>query len=775
MPRLGFGPLTLVALVMVLTMTAARGLYAQDPPETRRLGIAQPSPSATIAATPPVGSLPKRLPPAPNAPLNAALVTGESAPIQWWTDRVTQQVLDRDRWVRFDLETILLDTLAHSPRILSVGYEASTTFQRIIQQDAAFDSTILLGGNLGATNDPVGNTLTTGGADRLREKSLNFNGGVRKTTRTGTELELSQEIGFLDSNSSFFVPRDQGNARLSLSLTKPLLSRGGRYYNERLVTQARIESRVAWQDMRGAVEQRIADVIAAYWKLYEARAMLTQQRELLARSRHIERLLVSRKDFDAALIEITKAKQRVARRADQVIDLEAGLKKQQARLAALVGSEAMIGADSDLELIPMAAPVIDQTRWTLRDAVAQALENRPEVRAATHDVELSALELRVARAELEPQLNWVFNGYLAQLNGASKVARSFGEQFANAPGVSTGLEFELPRGRRAFRAQHREALLRARQRSQRLREVIQQTQFDVETALIDLERFEQQLVSKRNVLSTAVTEENILTVQWRIIGGDDSRVGIKLENLLDAQQRRTDAEKDLVKVQAAYMIALVQLQRAMGTLLINEGIRPAQSTCSGEIDFLRDDFRSETIILSPEHAAAPGGETTPDAAAIRDDVPAALGNDAAGKAASLMPSAEPTAAIHQGSAAPVQETRDDTPVPAGIPDASGATESTRPTVALPRRIGRPALNPPATPAVQPTQLAARQSTPSTTSQPIPALPAATRQSASPADRRTPSHGGTETPASALIPRIPSSPALHQDRASWRTPSGGWTR
>ncbi|QDV44675.1 Outer membrane efflux protein [Stieleria neptunia] len=715
MPRMGFDLHKLVAIVMVSAMTMVHGVYAESPPGSRGLGIPQANPSPPADQTPAdqapaVGSLPKRLPPAPVPRLPGPTLAGETAAMQWWTDRVTQQVLDRDRWVRFDLETILLDTLAHSPRILSVGYEASSTFQRIVQQDAEFDSTILLSGNLGATNDPVGNTLTTGGADRLREKSLNFSGGVRKKTRTGTELEWTQEIGFLDSNSSFFVPRDQGNARLSLSLTKPLLSRGGRYYNERLVTQARIESRVAWQDMRGAVEQRIADVIAAYWKLYESRAQLTQQRELLARSRNIERLLVSRKDFDAALIEITKAKQRVARRADQVIDLEAGLKKQQARLAALVGSEAMIGADSDLELIPMAAPVTDSVRWNLRDAVAQALQNRPEVRAATSDVELSALELRVARAELEPQLNWVFNGYLSQLNGASKVARSFGEQFDNAPGLSTGLEFELPRGQRAFRAQHREALLRARERSQRLREVIQQTQFDVESALIDLERFEKQLISKRNVLSTAVTEENILTVQWRIIGGDDSRVGIKLENLLDAQQRRTDAEKDLVKVESAYMIALVQLQRAMGTLLINEGIRPVQSECSGEINFLHDDYRS-TVIASPAEAAdetqakpATLDSSPLDLSAV-DDLP----HDASGRelSSTRLPATQSSGMPTPTQTPPTMPSSAATP-PSPSRHGGESSDHAPRQVAVPRRIGRPAATAAST---SPSQSTPPQSTP----------------------------------------------------------------
>ncbi len=574
-------------LAAVLAAATAGGLAAVETGSNAPPGVDDPAgetlPSGPQTPTP--ARLPQRLPPV-SPDRYGAEGDAEVPPPAWWTDRVTKPLLDRERWVAFDLETLLLDTLAHSPRILAVGYQTSAVHQRIIQQDAAFDSTMLLGSDLGATNDPVGDTLTTGGADRLRERSLNLRGGARKLTRRGAEIEWSQQLGLLDSNSTFFVPDDQGNARLSLSLNKPLLSRSGRYYNERLVTQARIESRVAWQDMRGEVEQRIADVITAYWRLHQARGQLTQQRELLARSQRLERILTSRKVFDAARIEIVKARQRIAQRTDEAIALEAELKKQAALLAALVGSETLRGSVSDLELIPLAEPVVPQDHWGLRDAVAQALQNRPEVRAATHELELSALELRVTRVELEPQLNWVFNGYLAQLNGNSRVVRSFGEQFANAPGVSSGFEFEMPRGRRAFRARHREALLRARQRSEQLREVIRQMQFEVQAALIELDQFARQLDSKRRVLAQSVIEENILTTQWRILGGDDSRVGIKLENLLDAQQKRTDAEQALVAAEADYMIAMVKLQRAMGTLLIHEGVRPTRDTRSGEVRFL---------------------------------------------------------------------------------------------------------------------------------------------------------------------------------------------
>ncbi|MEO1524686.1 MAG: TolC family protein [Planctomycetota bacterium] len=507
--------------------------------------------------------------------------------IGWWEAKVSRQVLDKPRWVTFNLETVLLDALASSPRIQSVSHQTAATLDRVVEEDAAFDTTTLLGGDLSASNDPVGNTLTTGGAPRLREQSLDFRAGARRLTRRGTEVEVSQEVGFLDSNSTFFLPVNQGNARLSLNLTKPLLSRGGRYYNERLVTQARIEGSAAWQELRTEVEQRIADVINAYWRLTQMRAQLTQQRELLERSRQIEAILASRKDFDAGRIEIAKARQRVARRADEVIRLETDVSQQQARLAVLIGNEALFGTDEGLELIPTDTAEVSDTQWSLRDAVGQALVHRPEIRAATHELRLAALQVRISRVELEPQLNAVFNGYLSQLNGGSRIAKSFIEQFENAPSVSAGLEYELPNGRRASRSRSRQALQRYKERQQNLREVVLRTQFEVETALTDVERYAKQRESKRRVLATAIDEENILTVRWRLIGGDGSRVGVVLETLLDAQQRRTTAEQDLVAVESDYMVSLVQLNRAMGTLLISGGIHPQQSCVGGDIHFLR--------------------------------------------------------------------------------------------------------------------------------------------------------------------------------------------
>ena len=225
----------------------------------------------------------------------------------------------------------------------------------------------------------------------------------------------------------------------------------------------------------------------AYWRLYEVRCHLLQQEDLLRRAERIEVLLDARRDFDAGRIELAKARQRVARRADRELQLTGEVLKQQTRLASLVGTETLLTSGNELEMIPRESPEFPALRMKLRDAVQRGIENRPEIRSATAALESAALSIRVTRSELQPQLNAVIDAYLAGLNGNFGAVNSFSDQFAgNGPGLGAGLQYDMPYGRRAARSRHREAHHLFQQRSEQLRETIQLTQAQIETALVNV-------------------------------------------------------------------------------------------------------------------------------------------------------------------------------------------------------------------------------------------------------------------------------------------------
>ena len=110
-----------------------------------------------------------------------------------------------------------------------------------MEEATAFDWRAFLNTQYDDLNDPVGNTLTTGNnEDRFKQQEWYGRAGLRRKTRGGGEFEISQELGHLDNNSRFLIPPNQGNSRLELNFSQPLLNGRGRFVNESLILLADI-------------------------------------------------------------------------------------------------------------------------------------------------------------------------------------------------------------------------------------------------------------------------------------------------------------------------------------------------------------------------------------------------------------------------------------------------------------------------------------------------------------------------------------------------------
>ncbi|MFG0267343.1 MAG: TolC family protein [Rhodopirellula sp. JB055] len=505
----------------------------------------------------------------------------------WWENLAFAALLSTPEQVSFDLPTVLTDTLETSPRISAVSRRTSIAYEKIVQQDAVFDPTLLLEGGYDRVNDPVGSTLTTGGPDRLIQNGVTASAGFRKLTRRGTIVDLSQELGTLDSNSLYFDPNPQGNSKISLSITQPLLATSGEVYNTRLVTQASIDSRIAWQEMRTEVENHIVETFNAFWRLYERRCHLVQQRSLIERGEQIARLVDARADLDSGPLQRIKVQRRLATDRDRLIEIEAELKRLQVRLRTLVGSPALAALNQSVELIPLANPDIPNENIELEDAIVRGLEYRPDIQAATQELASAGLSINVTRNELKPQLNAVFDAYLAGLRGDNRFFQAFGDQFTEGPGLTAMLQYSLPYGRRAARSRVREARHRYQQRSEELRQSLLTARREIETALIQTEANFRLRDSKAITLAAAVREEEIATRRWDVLAGDGGPTALVLEDLLETQKRRTEAEQLLVTCQVASIISMIELQKAMGTLLKTEGIQPTRPSNTSQIELLQ--------------------------------------------------------------------------------------------------------------------------------------------------------------------------------------------
>ena len=100
----------------------------------------------------------------------------------------------------------------YSPQVRVVSDMPLIRRTGIIEAEAAFDVRNFMQTNFVDTSDPVGSTLTTGGAGRYIDQNWSSSAGIRRKTLTGAQYELSQRLGYQQNNSIYFVPQDQGTS-----------------------------------------------------------------------------------------------------------------------------------------------------------------------------------------------------------------------------------------------------------------------------------------------------------------------------------------------------------------------------------------------------------------------------------------------------------------------------------------------------------------------------------------------------------------------------------
>ena len=141
----------------------------------------------------------------------------------WWDSAVRQPLWSGTAGYDTLLDDLVARTLWYSLQVKAASQQVLIRQAMVGEACSVFDWATFLESKWQDLDEPVGNTLTTGGPPRLRENQTLTEGGVRKRTQLGGEFELSQQLGVEHSNSLFFVPINQGQTRLALSYRQPLL------------------------------------------------------------------------------------------------------------------------------------------------------------------------------------------------------------------------------------------------------------------------------------------------------------------------------------------------------------------------------------------------------------------------------------------------------------------------------------------------------------------------------------------------------------------------
>ena len=505
--------------------------------------------------------------------VNANSGNGQQLISSAWWDKHVQDSMREVQPLPADLHTILFLAIHHSNQIQIAKMDPLIRETAIQEADSAFDWVRYLDTAWNDISEPVGNALTVGGNEnRFNDLQAQVTGGVRRATRNGGILDISQRFGWQDNNSQFFIPDNQATGRLTLSYTHPLLRGRGTAYNNAIVFLAQLDSEVAKDEFLSVLQDELLEITRAYWNLHLERATLAHQTRLYLRTKEIHRTLAARQIVDAQGTQLVLAASALENRRADLIRAQTAVTNSETRLRGMINAQEL-GNSDQVELIPIEPLPAFQYQTDLQNEIQVALQNRPEVRAAVQQVKAGSIRLGVAEHELLPTLNLVTQGYLSGLQGDSDFSRAFEDQFSTGrPSYSVGLQYELPVGNRLAKARvcrRQHELTRLQSEYARALETVQT---EVDIAVRELHTAFREIVAKRRALSAAEAEVKTIEQRWqRMIDGSGSS-SLNLESLLRAQERVTAAEREYVTSQLTYSLSMANLKRANGTLLQSEAV-----------------------------------------------------------------------------------------------------------------------------------------------------------------------------------------------------------
>lgn len=471
------------------------------------------------------------------------------------------------------IEDLYLRALRNSKQIRVFGDLPVIRETGIREAKGAFDTNSFLQGKFDRANDPVGNTLVTGGAGRFKQDEWSYEAGAKKKFVTGTEVTLSQRLGQVANNSIYLTPNSQSTGELSLSVVQPLLRGVGTGYNRATMRIAKLDSDIAMAEFVRQSESHLLEITRTYWALYAARVTYLQKAKLVEETARVTDELKARQKVDAQQSQLFRAESALASRRSDLIRSETAIRNAQDRLKALTSDPSLL-ASANTELIPGDRLVLTASAVDAAQAAAAALDNRPEINQAFLQLRAATLREKMQRNELLPELNLVLQGSLGGLS-AGDHADAYGKQFnQGGPGFSAGFVFSIPLENNIARARLERRRLELRQQLDQLKTTIDSVFLEVKISAREATTAYRETQAKYSAVKAftadveSIEARRTLQTASPAPGADETaRTSVFLDTLLDAQDRRSNAEEEFIRAAANYQIAIVNLERAKGQLL----------------------------------------------------------------------------------------------------------------------------------------------------------------------------------------------------------------
>lgn len=423
------------------------------------------------------------------------------------------------------------------------------------------------------------------GDETITSDYYDYSARLSQIIPTGGSFSIALSSYKVDSNQKFQTVNPRFGSTLTFYFTQPLLKNLGTKINRNEIIIARNNKDISDNQFKTMLMDTIYEVESAFWNLAHSIEDLKAKRQSLELARDL--LEKNKREVEVgtlAPIEILSAESEVATREADILQAEAIIKNNEDRLKTVINLVAE-GENADIEIVPVGKPDFTLREVSFEEALATALETRPDLQVMEVDIKNKEINLSYAKNQLLPDLSFSASYWSPGISGntiiydpldpfgppvmvipggpSSALKDALGLKFTN---WSVGLNLNIPLNTVFSRAQHAQAKVDLKQTSLRLKEQEQQVIMEIRNAVRTVQTNYKRVQAYRAARELA---ERKLEAEEKKL-----KVGLTTNYVvLQYQRDLADARSFELRAMIDYVLSSAQLDRAMGTSLEKKNIQ----------------------------------------------------------------------------------------------------------------------------------------------------------------------------------------------------------
>jgi outer membrane protein TolC len=421
------------------------------------------------------------------------------------------------------------------------------------------------------------------GVPSLQQNTGVFNLQFQQAFATGTSVSFETQNNRQTTNSIYSNLSPALGAYYRVSVQQQLLSGFGLGPNLRYLHIARNNKKISDIAFKDQLVATVTQISNMYWDLVSAfeAERVTEQSFAFAQ----QSLSNAQKQLQLEAIpamDVMRAEAEVSRRDQDLLIAKTTLQLQESLMKNAITKNL---DDEVLESMPVvptdrSSVIGAETDESVQDLITRSLQDRPELAESGIDLVNRQISRQAAKNALLPTLSAVGfyggTGLAGQLNPSyyaennSVLPTGFWGAFENAynntsPDYFVGLNLNIPIRNRVAKADQYRSELEYRQAQLRLQQLKKQIRIEVRNAQYALEQSRARVQAAQKARDLAQKTFAIMQKEQDLGAGSPFQT-------LTAQRDLALAELDLVNANTAYQKSKVELERATGTTLADNGI-----------------------------------------------------------------------------------------------------------------------------------------------------------------------------------------------------------